>query len=60
MAAECSLPCWEEPATGPYPEPDKPSPHVFISLGFILILYYYLRSAQPNDPFTSGFSAKIL
>jgi hypothetical protein len=27
MVPEDSLPCSQEPATGPYPEPDKSSPH---------------------------------
>jgi hypothetical protein len=28
METEDSLPCSQEPATGPYPEPDATSPHV--------------------------------
>jgi len=32
MEAEASLPCSQEPATGPYPEPDESSPHLSILL----------------------------
>jgi len=28
MVSEGSLPCWEESATGPYPEPDESSSHL--------------------------------
>jgi len=27
MAPESSLPCSQEPATGPYPKPDESNPH---------------------------------
>jgi len=28
MEPEGSLPCPQKPATGPYPEPDSPNPHL--------------------------------
>jgi hypothetical protein len=30
MEVESSLPCSQEPFTGPYPEPDQSSPYHFI------------------------------
>jgi hypothetical protein len=33
MEPECSLPCSQEPSTGPYAEPDQSSPyHSIVSL----------------------------
>jgi hypothetical protein len=28
MEPKGSLPCSQEPAAGPYPEPDEPNPHI--------------------------------
>jgi hypothetical protein len=41
MKPECSLPCSQEPATGPYPEPDECRPHpriLFIIIHLDIIL----------------------
>jgi hypothetical protein len=37
MEAECSLPCSQEPATGPYPEPDESSPCRFYTQNLLTL-----------------------
>lgn len=44
---ECSLPCSQEPASGPYPEPDESNPY-----------HPILRLGLPSDFYRSGFPAK--
>jgi hypothetical protein len=49
MQPEGSLPCSQEPSTGPYPEPDQSNPHHPI-LRPILILSTHLRLGLPSEP----------
>jgi hypothetical protein len=61
MEPESSLLCSQEPATGPYTEPDNSS-HTLqpFFLRFILILSSYLCSGLSSGLFASGFPTKIL
>jgi hypothetical protein len=52
-----SLPCSQEPSTGPYPEPDQSNPY---HLRSILILSPHLRLGLPNGLFPSGVPTNIL
>jgi hypothetical protein len=53
MEPEGSLPCSQEPSTGPYPDPDRSSPHH-------PILSTHLRIGLPSSLFPSGFLTNIL
>jgi hypothetical protein len=57
---EGSLPCSQEPSTGPYPEPDRSSPYHPICLRSILILSTDLRLGLSSGLFPSGFPTNIL
>jgi hypothetical protein len=61
MQPEGSLPCSQEPSTGPYPEPDHSSLyHPILSLLIsILILPTRLRLGLPSGLFPSGFPTCI-
>jgi hypothetical protein len=57
MEPEGSLPCSQEPSTGPYPEPDQSSPyHPILSLvRSILMLSTYLHLGLPSGFFPLAF-----
>jgi len=60
IEAEVSLSCSQQPASGPYPEPEKSSPHLSpISPRFILISSH-LCLDLPRGLFPSSFPTKIL
>jgi hypothetical protein len=59
MEPEGSLPCSQEPSTGPYPEPDWSSLYHLI-LTPILILSTYLRLGLPSGVFPCGCLTKFL
>jgi hypothetical protein len=63
MEHKGSLPSSQEPATGPYREPDTFSPHLptlFKSIRSILMLSSHQRLRPPSGLFPLGFSTKIL
>jgi hypothetical protein len=57
MQPEGLLPCSQEPATGPSPDPDRSNP---ISSRSILILFTHLRLGLPSGLFPFGFPTNIL
>jgi hypothetical protein len=54
MAPEGSLPCSQEPSTGPYPQPGQSSK--YFSIRSILILSSQKRLDIPSGVFPSGFT----
>jgi hypothetical protein len=57
MQSEGSLPCSQQPSTGPYPKPDQTSPYhpVLSLLRFILVLSTHPCLGLPHGLFTSVF-----
>jgi hypothetical protein len=56
-----SLPCSQEPSTGPYPDPDQSNlyhPSHLFKIHFIL--FTHLRLGLPNGLLPSGFPTNIL
>jgi hypothetical protein len=61
IESEGSLPCSQEPSTGPYPEPDQSNPyHSILSFRSILILSSHLHLGHPIGLFPSGSPTNIL
>jgi hypothetical protein len=61
MEPEVSLPCSQEPSTGPYPELDQSSQYqLILFLSSILVLLFHLRQSFPTGLFPSRFPTKIL
>jgi hypothetical protein len=60
MEPEGSLPCSQEPSTGPHPQQDSCSPYhpILSKIHFNIILR--LRLGRPSDNFLSGFPTNIL
>jgi hypothetical protein len=62
MEPQCSLPCSQEPVTGPYPEPDESSSQhsILFLYKFVFLLPSHLCLGLPSGLFLSGFPIKIL
>jgi hypothetical protein len=54
METELSLPCSQQPVTGPYPEPDATNPHPRTLLRYDPFLYYLFTYAQVFRVTASG------
>jgi hypothetical protein len=62
MEPKGSIPCSQEPSTGPYPKPRQSNQHhpILSLLRSILILSTHLHLGLPSGLFLSGFSTNIL
>jgi hypothetical protein len=54
MESDGLLPCSQEPATGPYPEPGELIPHRHVSLRSISMLVFRVHLGLPSGLFPSG------
>jgi hypothetical protein len=59
MEPKVSLPFSQEPATGPYPEPDATTPQLAILFPSILILSSHLLLGLPNGSSLQAFRPKF-
>jgi hypothetical protein len=60
LEPEGSIPCSQEPPTGPYPKPYQSNPSHPISLRSIIILSNHLHLGLLSGLFPSGFPTNIL
>jgi hypothetical protein len=60
MEPEGSIPCSQEPYTGPYPEPYQSNPHHNILSKINYNTVHHLRLGLPSGFFTSAFPTNIL
>jgi hypothetical protein len=61
MGPEDSLPCSQQPSTGPYPEPNQSSPyHPISSKIHFNVFFTYVRLGLSSGLFPSGFLTNIL
>jgi hypothetical protein len=61
MEPNDSLPCWEEPSTGTYPEPNQPNPyHTILSLKMHFNIINPPTSYLLSGLFPSRFPTNIL
>jgi hypothetical protein len=60
MEPEGSIPCSQEPYTGPYPEPHQYNPHYPILSQIHFNIVHYLSLGIPSGLYQSGFPINIL
>jgi hypothetical protein len=58
MEPEGSLPCSEEPAAGPCPEPHETRLHSYNLINICFNIIHHLRLGLPSGLFPSGFPTK--
>jgi hypothetical protein len=55
MEPEGSLPCSQEPSTGPYPEPDQSSPNTIVCCSKIRVAANMKETMENSVKYTSFF-----